>query len=388
MKVFLFYFFIFLLAILIGLVMRLDPGYVLIAYCHWTIEMSLWIALFVLCFLFILLYKAISLSSAWHHFSKFWKLKRQLKHLQEPYIKLQKCLFLLINKDWNKAEKMLLSAVPKNSTAATYYLIAAITASKQGHPEQRDTYIQKAQDMAPHDLIEIGLVHVHLMQEEKQQKQSLLKLKQLQQIRPTHAGVLRQLKEVYFQLHDWQNLLDLLPTLVKHRIIAEEEQVVITETCYSNLFLTCHDDLARLKMLWSEISRPFQKNPNIVLYYCQTLLKLQQATDALRVLTVFLSKRWDEKLIELYGQITSSDPDKQIRMAQKWLKDHDQSAALLLALGKLAIRLKHWREAEDYLSASLSIQENRETFLTLSYLYMMMGETEKAETLFKKLGVN
>ncbi len=57
-----------------------DPGYVLIVMRHWTIESTLWVALFALFIVFACLYlfflsyrKAVYLPTSWQH----WRLKRR-----------------------------------------------------------------------------------------------------------------------------------------------------------------------------------------------------------------------------------------------------------------------------------------------------------------------
>lgn len=51
-----FAFLILLAAVILGIQLNKDPGYVLIAINHWTIETTVWVAIFTLIVLFMILY--------------------------------------------------------------------------------------------------------------------------------------------------------------------------------------------------------------------------------------------------------------------------------------------------------------------------------------------
>lgn len=52
----LFAFLILLAAVILGIQLNKDPGYVLIAINHWTIETTVWVAIFTLILLFMIVY--------------------------------------------------------------------------------------------------------------------------------------------------------------------------------------------------------------------------------------------------------------------------------------------------------------------------------------------
>lgn len=387
MKKLIFFFIVFLLAILIGLGMHLDPGYVLIAYYHWTLETSLWVALIAFLIFFATLYKGLSLHRSIRHFSKTWKLKRRLKYFHQPYLKMQKGLFSLISGDWKKAEKNFLAGTNGNQVAAINYIAAAFAASKLHDDEHQNIYIQKAKELAPDYSVEISLVQIKLLLDEEKPNEALEKLKRLHEMHPYTPSSLKLLKDVYRQLHQWNDLLTILPSLLKQKIISESEHNNLLSEIYSSLFLGYYDDLSRLKQFWNVVPRAAQKNARVVYYYAQALLSLRQDDEAWQTIAAFLNRQWDRELILLYGQIISRDTDKPFHLAKKWERDHAEDDALLLTLGRLACRLKRWADAEDYLISSLAIKENRDAFLALAYLYLMKGESEKAESMFKKIGV-
>jgi len=96
------YVIVLLLAILIGLMIKIDPGYVLIAYHHWTAEMPLWFAVIAIAIIFLLFHYGIriwiaiaNIGERWH----IWKIKR-LFYREHP---LTNSGFInLISDNWGK----------------------------------------------------------------------------------------------------------------------------------------------------------------------------------------------------------------------------------------------------------------------------------------------
>jgi HemY protein len=60
--------------------------------------------------------------------------------------------------------------------------------------------------------------------------------------------------------------------------------------------------------------------------------------------------------------------NKQLEMAEGWLKEHQHNAWLLLALGKMCISRSLWGKARNYLEASISICPMPENYLKLARL--------------------
>jgi len=73
-------------------------------------------------------------------------------------------------------------------------------------------------------------------------------------------------------------------------------------------------------------------------------------------------------------------------MAEKWLQDYGSSDVLLLALGRICIRLKLWGKAQNYLEASIGIRPSAETCLELANLLSRteLNEPEKACQYYKQ----
>lgn len=98
MRKFFFLLLIFVVAVLAGVAIAIDPGYVLIAYSHWTIEMSLWIFVAGLLLIFGVLFLLLGLirdirilPQRWQHWlaqRRLSKTERELQAYQDAVKKL------------------------------------------------------------------------------------------------------------------------------------------------------------------------------------------------------------------------------------------------------------------------------------------------------------
>ena len=82
----------------------------------------------------------------------------------------------------------------------------------------------------------------------------------------------------------------------------------------------------------------------------------------------------------------SADKNAQLATAEKWLSDFGNNATLLLALGRICINLKLWGKAQNYLEASLGLENTPQTCLELANLYQReeLNEQEKACELYAR----
>ena len=370
------------LALSVALVSLLNQGngYALLGYGGWTVEGSL--ALFILLdlALFLVLYLAIrAMVRIWSTPERLhaWKNNREAKRARNS---MANGLMDLAAGNWKSAEQKLLKHVDSADKPLLNYLAAAHAAQQQGATEKRDSYLQLAHQSMPSADIAVTLTQAELQLSNQQMEQALATLMHLRQIAPTNGHVLKLLKDLYMQLGDWSNLLQLLPDLHKREVISRGE--------LDDLELRAHIEMMRqtaagqnqedLDAVWRNTPKRLRNNSDIVLIYARYLLDNQAEERAEHLLMDALSNRWDERLIELYGMLHKINPARQLSRAEALLSQHRQSPALLLALAHICLRDKLWGKARSYLEASIGAKPSPEAHLELGTLLEQMGEKELA----------
>lgn len=143
----LFYILIILLAA-IGLVflMHQDPGYAVIAYHHWVIATSFWVALATILITFLLLYCLIRLCKNIMALPKVISRARQLSHAKHYQEITSSAMMAFVMANYAGAEKLFVKSAKQADAPAACYLMAAEAAHLQNKIKTRDLYLEKAKE--------------------------------------------------------------------------------------------------------------------------------------------------------------------------------------------------------------------------------------------------
>lgn len=204
---------------LAGLALKIDSGYVLLAYHKWTIEMPLWFAIVVVVILFLIIHYCIRLWIGTKNLGKHLRHRKTKKRFHKAHALTGRGLLKFIECRWAAAEKLLLKGVKSSSTSVINYLWAARAAQEQGESGRCEKYIEQAYKYAPKEEVAIGLVRAELQIKDREFELALATLRNLQDIAPKHSCVLQLLKSLYIKSGDWEKLLLLLPKLKKNKLI-------------------------------------------------------------------------------------------------------------------------------------------------------------------------
>lgn len=360
-----------LLAVFIGLKIQADPGYVLIAYGKWSIEMPIWFAILSLVCFFLLIYGALRFLDWLRTLSPRYRLWRQHRLSHRSHSQTSRGLIELSEGHWQKAEQFLIKSAHNSETPLINYLSAARAAQQQSAYERRDNYLRLAHQVTPEASVAIGLTQAELQLKHGQLEQALATLKHLQSVVPHHNLVLSMLLELYERLNDWENLLDLLPRCIKNQIAAPEHLFNLEKKAYLALLKQAdeQDNAERLKTIWLNVPSRIEKNPEMIVAYAQGLLRHHQDKIAEELIRNTLKKSWNESLIHLYGDCQlDTKPHQQYEQAILWLKQHKTSPMLYLTLGKFAEKLGLWGQAKDYLQTSMQLNPSPTACIHLAKL--------------------
>lgn len=381
------YLIILVISIWIGVKIAQDPGYVMLAYRHTTIEMPLWAALVILFFMFLVFYVALRMWRGVFRVPYFWRARTSRRN-QEILQKLtSKGLLDLSAGNWNLAKKNLAKAGSYAPAPWIYYVGAAYAADQLKNLTERDSYLQKASSSSVDAKIAVGLLQAQFLYNQ-QPMQTLALLEHLRQVAPRQPYVLRLLAKTYEHLDDWNNLFTLLPAIRKQKVFSPNELERLEVIVYRGLLYSAeYNDADVITKVWKKIPKALQQNPVLLNSYAQLLLAKGANNEAEELLREYIPKTWDDKLLKLYGNILSSKPDQQLMAAEKWLITHKRDATLLYLLGVLSVRNQLWGKARGYLEASLAVEPRAETYLELGRLLERLDENQTAIMKFYKAGL-
>ncbi len=368
----LFYSLIFLIgAVYIALIAKEDPGYALLSHGDWSVEGTLVLLVTALSLLIssillmvYLLIKTIKFPGKLGNWNQNRKTVKAIENCNKGYIELAEG-------NWREAEKHLRKSANGSGMPILNYLAAARAAQEDGSQRRRDNYLLQAHKSDPEADIAIGLTQAELQIKDGQAEQALATLMHLRSVAPKHKQVLKMLFRVYQKLNSWKDLENLLPELRKnhifeHNVLSQYEQALSKQLMAQAIQ---HKNHGELSAIWSRLPKATRAEPDMIYFYCQQLLSINEQDSALALVKEGIKHHWHTSLILLYGLAKEKDTVKQLATAESWLSDNGRSAELLLTLGRLSINNQLWGKARDYLSESIDVSPSTEAFQVLGELY-------------------
>ncbi len=378
---------ILLAAIILGVQLSKDPGYVLIAINHWTIESTLWIMISGLLISFLFLYFIIRLCQKVLHTPKtisHWHAKRLAQKAQAI---TRKGLIEYSEGYWQKAKNHLVQALPNTDTPLLNYLTAARAAQKMGDSQLRDDFLREAQHSMPEAKIAVELTQAQLQLANQQWEQALATLRHLHDIAPRHPYVLKLLTQLYQEVRDWPQLIALLPDLKKYHVMSPVEFENLQRQAYLQrlIELSKQNHLEAVKGLFKSLPKSLTTDPEILAEYVRCLMKNNDYATAKDLLRQCLRKEFSSTLISLYSALPNDQ--QQLTFAESLLKKNPHSATLYMSLGQLCMNKQLWGKAKNYLEKSNEIESSPHTYLLLGKLQEKLGDQTLACENYKK-GLN
>ncbi|WP_394245385.1 heme biosynthesis protein HemY [Vibrio astriarenae] len=336
-----------------------QQGYVLISFANKTIEMSVTTlvifiiaALAALFFLEFILKRAASMSyNTWNWFS-VRKLRRSRRYTNEGIIKL-------LEGDFKHAEKKVMRWANHHDKPLLCYLIAAEAAFSQGDENKRQQYLEKASEQDDSTLA-VGLTKAKQDIRAKNYELAFDTLTTLSGQFPNNTLILDLLKGVYIELKLWQPLIDIIPKLVRDKVLTKQEADSYLIRAHSGLL----EDVAQqqgsegLVAHWDGLTKKLKSDPTLITAFAKQLIARKADYEAFGVIKSVLKKNHIEELYALLPEMNLSDRHPVSQFLLSAVKKDPNNAAAHSALGQLYIRDQNWTEAQKHLEQALEKRSN------------------------------
>ncbi|NOX76371.1 MAG: heme biosynthesis protein HemY [Gammaproteobacteria bacterium] len=372
-----------IVAVFVALQAMDDPGYALFALGEWTLETTLLLVFVATLLVFVALYFVIRLLAGLRSVPggvRRWRLNRRERL---AVLSLNRGLIDLAEGRWAAAERHVLKFADKGRAPLLNYLAAARAAQAQGASGRRDRHLKRAYASDRSADIAVGLTQAELQLKQQQFEQALATLRHLHHLVPKHAQVLKALAKLYRQLQDWERLLELLPTLRRHKVVDVETENTMRREAFLALLGNVQNSLD-LSNIWARVPKRQKENRELVLAYVQQLINLDDAQLAEPVLKAALRRQRDDALLRLYGLVAGVNPSQQLATAESLLKGFEADATALLTAGRLCLRAGLWGRAREHLEASVKAHPSMEACTELGNLLEHLEEPERALAYYRE----
>lgn len=390
-KLYLFSLLVIVLALLLSLNLGFpgDPGYLLIAFGSYTFETSLFALLVAIVVLYLLI-KLVLLVLRWFnpwHLIRFGRnYKEHLKARSRS--RTIEGLLYFTRGSWASSYSLLNKGMKDPDASVVNYLAAAYAAHQQGDKQAWMQCLETAERKYPLARSTVNSLKAQLLFKSNQLEQCVAVLQQMKSSSLNDVPLLQLLKEVYIKLNDWDELDKLLPVLEKNEVIdADEAERLRVRIFMENLYTISRaradfsdtEIAAQLEKAWKRSPASYKQDDRVVRHYADLLYELKQGEAAAKAIEYALGKAWSDDLIRRYGELDFGDPQRQLLVAEGWIRDRPGNPQLLLALGRLAMRNELWGKAREYFETSVELAASVEAHGELARLLRYLGETEASE---------
>lgn len=379
---------LFLVIVVLGavLLVREDPGFLLLRYRDYTVETSLAFALVALIVAVIAIYYCVRLLRG------IWRLPRsvhnqsQNRRFNKVRRQLNQGLIDLAEGRFEQAENHLMRLVEFSESPLVHYLAAARAAQLQGKHDARDNYLKAAHEARPDAELAIGVTQAELQLAHQQTEQALATLTHLHSIAPRHDYVTMLLARAYYELEDWRALVEILPDVRRKKLIKDVKLLEMEVAGYCGILELSTSSQQSFDTAWNKIPKTLQADARMILLYLDLMAEQRwHSSNAEQLVLKSLDKRWDDRLIEVYGRFEAKDASAQLLRIEKWLDDFGHNENLLLALGRVAMRARLWGKAQGYLEASIGAKATPAACLALAELFeQQLQQPDKAARYYQQ----
>lgn len=356
-----------------------NPGYVLVVYPPWRIELSLTLFVVALCVLLIAVYALLHLVIAILRLPEEVTRYRENKAALKGREAMTEALTAFFEGRYAAAERAAVRAMDSGDKSGINSIIAARSAHELREFEKRDQYLANASGKAVGESTMRLIARTEFMLDQKQPQMALDTLKELSIAgMHKHIGALQLELKAQQQAHNWDGVLSVIAQLEKRSAIAEVVATQLRLQAWMEKLRENRQDLAALQTLWKTIPTTFKLRPKLAALAAASFIKLRDCKNAQQILTASLNKQWDSELVRLYGDCRIENNIGQIEQAETWLQEHPEDAGLLLALGKLCLHHSLWGKAQGYLHASISLAPSVAAYQALAELSEKLEKPEEA----------
>lgn len=341
-----------------------DPGYVLVRFRGFTAQTSLLVA-------------AVLLLLAWAAITALWRLARwpfgafSRRHRRLSQQRLAEGLLALMEGRHSDAERDLSRASRLDTLRGPALLAAAEASSRRGEHARALESLDEAAQVAPRAA---RVLRARVLRRDGKPAEALTLLTPEADNGNLSPGGWREFALAALASGDTRRAREALEPLQKSGVLgtraynALETQVLVAG-------INAATDGAVLNALWSQLPKAQRRAPAVIDAYARKAASFGLVLPAMDEVESALRREWSSQLVETYGSLPGGDLEARLRRAEAWQESHPNDPHLLLALGRMCVRMSLWAKARQYLERSLALVPTSNAWEALGDAYAGLDDT-------------
>ena len=362
----------------VGLAMagRYDPGYVVLVYPPWRMEISFISFVLMLVGLVVGGILLLRLTLLTLNLPRIVREKREQMAALKRDENFAGGLKAYTEYRYQDAEQALGQWQGDDTRTGIARVLAARAAQDMRAVAQRERHVREATEFGAE--LAAQLFEAETLLDLKDATGALVAIQSAKAIAPQHTALLRLELKARQMTGQWDEVDKLLDALTRSNALEPATVTQLRRMAYAeNLKRRADDDRALLDY-WKKVPAEFKLDVFVARAAARAFIQRGGADTALDVIEAALNRDWHEDLVSLYGEVRGSSPTRQIEQAEKWLHAQPRDARLLLTLAHLCSKQELWGKAQSYLEASLAIAPSTEAHIHMAELRNQSGQTGEA----------
>lgn len=364
------------LAVGLALAGRYDPGYVVLVYPPWRIEISF------IAFVLLLVggvvggYLLMRLAVATLKLPQTVREQRARRAAERRDTDFIGGLRAWLEGRYQDAEQSLGSWQGDATRTGLARVLAARAAIEIRAYEKRDRYL--------HDAAEYGaglaarLTEIEACLQRQDVVGALVAIAAAKAIAPQHTALLRMEMTARQQAGQWDEVQKLVEQLTRANALDPAHAHQLRRAAHAAMLKRSGTNDRALLEYWKQLPDKFKTDALLARVGAQAFVARGGFDTALDIIEAALRHEWHEELITLYGHVRGSSPRRQIEQAEKWLHSMPRDGHLLLALAELCSVQELWGKAQSYLEASLALEPTAQAHVRMAELRAKTGQLGEA----------
>ncbi|GAB2580727.1 heme biosynthesis protein HemY [Dyella jejuensis] len=349
-----------------------DPGYVLVRFRGVTAQTSLLAAV-------------VLLLLAWALLIVLWRALRwpfgafSRRHRRVSQQRLGEGLVALMEGRHGDAERDLHRASRLKTLRGPALLAAAEAASRRGEHGRALEALDEAAQVAPRAA---RVLRARVLRRDGKPAEALALLAPEADSGNLSPGGWREYALAALASGDTRRARAALEPLQKSGVMGARAYTAL-ETQILVASIQAAGDGAVLNTLWPQLPKAQRRAPAVIDAYARKAASYGLVLPAMDEVESALRREWSSPLVETYGALTGGDPEARLRRAEGWLEAHPNDPGLLLALGRICVRMSLWGKARTYLERSLALAPSANAWEALGDAYAGPGDAALAQRCYR-----
>lgn len=364
------------LAVALAMAGRYDPGYVVLVYPPWRMEISFISFVLMLVGLVVGGILLLRLTLLTLNLPRIVREHREQLAAQKRDENFVGGLRAYTEYRYQDAEQALGHWQGDDMRIGIARVLAARAAQDMRAVAQRERHVREASEYGAE--LAAQLFEAETLLDLKDATGALVAIQSAKAIAPQHTALLRLELKARQLTGQWDEVDKLLDALTRSNALEPSVVAQLRRMAYAeNLKRRAEDDRALLEY-WKKVPANFKADAFVARAAARAFIQRGGADTALDVIEAALNRDWHEDLVSLYGDVRGSSPTRQIEQAEKWLHALPRDAQLLLTLAHLCSVQELWGKAQSYLEASLAVAPSTEGHVRMAELRTQSGQTGEA----------